>query len=461
MISLPEHFKTRMQNLLGKAAWNDFADALQQPAPVSIRYNRHKSAASQETENVLWCDQGRYLPERPLFTLDPLLHAGAYYVQEASSMFLEQAAALWREQANLRFLDLCAAPGGKSTHLADLLPAGSLLVSNEVIRSRTAALSENLTKWGNPNVVITHNDPTAFAALPGFFDVMLVDAPCSGEGMFRKDPAAVAAWSEANVKLCAERQRRILSDAWSALKDGGLLLYSTCTYNPEENEDNVRWVMQRLGAEMVTLPLPPAWGITTGEYGYRFFPHKTKGEGFFISLLRKKRCEPSPNPLSVGSGSRQFAVGAGTTARPNCRLRLPTATSPVSGWLNGDFTFIREGDGLQALPGFSTSDIFYLKQHLRLLQAGIKVGEVKGADIIPAAALALSTALRKDAFPYEEVDRDTALRFLRRDAITVTSQAKGYCLIGHQNIPLGFVKNIGLRSNNLYPAAWRIRMNIL
>jgi 16S rRNA C967 or C1407 C5-methylase (RsmB/RsmF family)/NOL1/NOP2/fmu family ribosome biogenesis protein len=442
MISLPEQFNTRMQNLLGKAAWNDFADALQQPVSVSIRYNRHKSATPQEAGNVLWCDMGRYLAERPLFTLDPLLHAGAYYVQEASSMFLEQAAALWREQANLRFLDLCAAPGGKSTHLADLLPAGSLLVSNEVIRSRTAALLENLAKWGNPNVVVTHNDPAAFAALPGFFDVMMVDAPCSGEGMFRKDPAAVAAWSEANVKLCAERQRRILSDAWSALKDGGLLLYSTCTYNREENEDNVRWVMQHLGAEMVTLPLPPAWGITTGEYGYRFFPHKTKGEGFFISLLRKTE-----------NGER--GKGKGKNRYPFSVLH-----SPSPAWLNGDFTFIRDGDGVQALPGFSVPDVFYLKQRLRLLQAGIKVGEVKGADIIPAAALALSTALRKDAFLYEEVDRDTALRFLRRDAITVTSPTKGYCLIGYQNIPLGFVKNIGLRSNNLYPAAWRIRMHI-
>jgi 16S rRNA C967 or C1407 C5-methylase (RsmB/RsmF family)/NOL1/NOP2/fmu family ribosome biogenesis protein len=448
MISLPENFKTRMQSLLGEAAWNDFADALQQPAPVSIRYNRHKSAAPQEAGNVPWCSQGRYLAERPLFTLDPLLHAGAYYVQEASSMFLEQAAALWREQANLRILDLCAAPGGKSTHLADLLPAGSLLVSNEAIRSRTAALSENLAKWGNPNVVITHNDPEAFAALPGFFDIMLVDAPCSGEGMFRKDPAAVAAWSEANVKLCAERQRRILSGAWGALKDGGLLLYSTCTYNHEENEDNVRWAMQRLGAERVTLPLPPAWSITVGEYGYRFFPHKTKGEGFFISLLRK-----------MGKGE-EGGKGKGERGRKKNRSPFSVPRSPSPAWLNGDFTVIREGGCLQALPGFSVPDIFYLKQHLRLLQAGVKVGEVKGADVIPAAALALSTALRKDAFPYEEVNRDTALRFLRRDAITVASQAKGYCLIGQQNISLGFVKNIGLRSNNLYPPAWRIRMNI-
>jgi 16S rRNA C967 or C1407 C5-methylase (RsmB/RsmF family) len=292
MINLPEDFKRRMQNLLGRDAWSDFAEALQQPAPVSIRYNRHKNAVPQDAGEVAWCAMGRYLPARPAFTRDPLLHAGAYYVQEASSMFLEQAAVLWPVQAGVRVLDLCAAPGGKSTHLADLMPAGSLLVSNEAIRSRTAALSENLAKWGNPNVAVTHNDPKDFASLPDFFDVMLVDAPCSGEGLFRKEPVAAAEWSEAHIKLCAERQRRIVSDAWDALKDEGLLLYSTCTYNSEENEHNVRWITQHLGAAVVHVPLQAAWNITVNEYGYRFFPHKTKGEGFFISLMRKKH--PSP-----------------------------------------------------------------------------------------------------------------------------------------------------------------------
>jgi 16S rRNA C967 or C1407 C5-methylase (RsmB/RsmF family) len=440
MIHIPEQFKTRMQNLLGEAAWHDFAEALQQPAPVSIRYNRHKSAAAHNADAVPWCNTGRYLAERPLFTLDPLLHAGTYYVQEASSMFLEQAATLWREQSNLRFLDLCAAPGGKSTHLADLLPAGSLLVSNEVIRSRTAALSENLTKWGNPNVAITHNDPGNFASLPGFFDVMLVDAPCSGEGLFRKDPAAVNEWSEAQVKLCAERQFRIVFDAWSALKEGGLLLYSTCTYSREENEDNVKRIMQHLGAEMVALPLPPAWGITTGEYGYRFFPHKTKGEGFFISLLRKKR---TTLPVTAKTG-RQEKVHV---------IKRPPA------WLNGDFTFIREGLSIHALPADLVHDILHLRQHLRLLQAGIDVGKEKGNDVVPAIALALSTALRRDAFPHEDADLATALRFLRRDALSLPHTAKGYGLICYRNIPLGFVKNINVRSNNLYPPAWRIRMS--
>jgi NOL1/NOP2/fmu family ribosome biogenesis protein len=374
-----------------------------------------------------------------VFTLDPLLHAGAYYVQEASSMILEQAAALWRGQTGLRVLDLCAAPGGKSTHLADLLPAGSLLVSNEVVRSRTAALLENLAKWGSPDTVVTHNDPGDFAALPGFFDVMLIDAPCSGEGLFRREPAAVSEWSEAHVKHCADRQRRIVSGAWGALKDGGLLLYSTCTYNREENDDNVRWITHQLGAEVIALPLPAAWNVVAGECGYRFFPHKTRGEGFFISLLRKKH--PAPAVRREGRPPA-FEV-----------LRRPPA------WLHGDFTFIREGLRIQALPTGFVPDIAHLRRHLRILTAGVHVGEARGVDIVPAAALALSTALRRDAFPREDVDLAAALRFLRRDTLILTRQTKGYCTINYQNIPLGFVKNIGARGNNLYPPAWRIRMS--
>jgi NOL1/NOP2/fmu family ribosome biogenesis protein len=273
---------------------------------------------------------------------------------------------------------------------------------------------------------------------------MLVDAPCSGEGLFRKDPTAMSEWSESHVALCAARQRRIVSDAWDALKDAGLLLYSTCTYSPEENEDNVRWITQHLGAEVVHIPLQAAWGVVENGYGYRFFPHRVKGEGFFISLLRKKRRTPPPNPLQ----------------RSRSPFTVHRSPPVVSAWLNGDFTFIREGDCVQALPTFAIPDLLRLKQHLRLVQAGVRTGNVKGADIVPDAALALSAALRRAAFPCEEVDRNTALRFLRRDAIAPATQTRGYCLINYKNTPLGFVKHLGARSNNLYPAAWRIRMEI-
>ncbi|MDR3183786.1 MAG: rRNA cytosine-C5-methyltransferase [Prevotellaceae bacterium] len=440
MINLPEKFKTQMQNLLGKTAWNDFAEALQQPAPVSIRYNRYKNATPQDGDDVAWCNAGKYLAQRPVFTLDPLLHAGIYYVQEASSMFLEQVAALWREKTDLRILDLCASPGGKSTHLADLLPADSLLVSNETVNSRRGPLIENLTKWGNPNVVITHNAAEDFSTLTGFFDVMLVDAPCSGEGMFRKDPASIGEWSEEQIRRCVERQRHIVASAWDALADGGLLLYSTCTYNREENEDNVCWILEHLGAEMVTLPLCDEWNITANEYGYRFFPHKTKGEGFFISIMRKR------NPTQV-------IKQEGKLPRFNVLNCSPE-------WVRGNFIFVYEDNAIQAFPPAFMQDIALLKQHLWVAQAGTPIGELKGEDIAPSAALAFSTALYCDSFPCEEVDLNTALRFLRRDAITLTQQPRDYILIRYQNVPLGFVKNLGVRSNNLYPPNWRIRMHI-
>ncbi|GAB3814418.1 hypothetical protein GCM10028895_07510 [Pontibacter rugosus] len=230
------------------------------------------------------------LPTRTsFFTLDPLLHAGAYYVQEASSMFLEQALKQSIDlDESLHVLDLCGAPGGKSTHLASLISKDSLLVANEVIRSRASILAENVTKWGSGNVLVTSNDPREFSRLPDFFDVMVIDAPCSGEGMFRKDHAAVGEWSEENVNLCAQRQQRILMDVWDALKPGGLLIYSTCTWNEKENEENIAWLAAQEGVESIKLEVQPEWGIIptqlNGLEGYRFYPHRVQGEGFLWLL---------------------------------------------------------------------------------------------------------------------------------------------------------------------------------
>jgi 16S rRNA C967 or C1407 C5-methylase (RsmB/RsmF family)/NOL1/NOP2/fmu family ribosome biogenesis protein len=442
MHTLPIEFNRRMQDMLGVEV-ESFFDALRQDAPVSVRYNRLKQAATTAAAaRVPWCPSGVYLPERPVFTLDPLWHGGAYYVQEASSMFLEQAAVLWQGQANLRVLDLCAAPGGKSTHLADMMPPDALLVCNEAIRSRVAALGENMTKWGSPNVAVTNNDPADFARLPAFFDVMLVDAPCSGEGMFRKDREAVAEWSAAHVRFCADRQRRIVADAWDALKDGGTLLYSTCTYNREENDDNVRWIAQHLGAEVVHLPLPPAWNISENEYGYRFFPHKTKGEGFFVGILQK--CDARQERTVPRAASK----------------RLPASASRRHPLLSGEFAVMHKNAFVHAYPSALAGDIMALMQHLRVAQAGVAVGENKGGDLVPSAALALSAALNRDAFPRAEVDLPDALRFLHRDAISLPGAPKGFCAVCYHGLPLGFVKNIGIRSNNLYPPGWRIRMDI-
>ena len=269
--------------------------------PVSVRLHPVKGRevfANEET--VPWFAGGRYLPERPVFTLDPSYHAGAYYVQEASSMFLAQLL----QQAiggrtNLRVLDLCAAPGGKSTLIASMLDPDSLLVSNEVIRTRASILEENMCRWGYMNSWITSNDPRDIGRLSGYFDIIVVDAPCSGSGLWRKDPAALNEWSNANVQLCGERQQRILADIWPALKTNGILIYATCSYSPQEDENILTWLASDLLAvSQPALPIPAQWGIEPVSApgtitGYRCYPHKVKGEGFFIAALSKTEDTPS------------------------------------------------------------------------------------------------------------------------------------------------------------------------
>ncbi|HWA34598.1 MAG TPA: RsmB/NOP family class I SAM-dependent RNA methyltransferase, partial [Cyclobacteriaceae bacterium] len=279
--------------------FRDFLSALEESPPVSIRINPAK-IADHPGKQVPWSTFGRYLPERPAFTLDPWLHGGAYYVQEASSMFLEHAL---RQSVNLNqsvnILDLCAAPGGKSTHLLSLMSKDSLLVSNEVIRSRAGILAENIQKWGNPNVIVTSNDPAHFRRLTGFFDAIILDAPCSGEGLFRKDPAALSQWSSKNVELCELRQRRILHDVWAALKPGGTIIYSTCTYNEHENIGNMQWIKKEFDPDFIELKIPASWKIETlmreGAVGYQLYPHNVNGEGFFLSVIKKKEEAPHKN----------------------------------------------------------------------------------------------------------------------------------------------------------------------
>ena len=291
MSLLPVAFEDSMKLTLGNE-WNAFTQALQTTAPTSIRINPFKNHVAAG-EQVPWSKWGMYLSERPKFTLDPVFHAGAYYVQEASSMFLEQAFHQATDLTKkLRVLDVSAAPGGKSTHTLSLLNNESLLVANEVIRSRATILAENIQKWGCSNAIVTNNDPEDFTRLSGFFDVIVVDAPCSGEGLFRKDPNAMKEWSPENVDLCGKRQRRILADVWPALKQDGVLIYSTCTYNRFENEETLQWLREQQDAESIELKTETAWGIDhvveNGIHGYHFYPHKVKGEGFFLSVIRKK-----------------------------------------------------------------------------------------------------------------------------------------------------------------------------
>lgn len=485
-MNLPSAFIERTRSLMGEETFQELEAALEAETPVSIRVNRAKRDREVEGERIPWSSQGVYLSRRPSFTFDPLFHAGCYYVQEASSMFVEQVLRTYVSQPVV-MLDLCAAPGGKSTHARSVLPEGSLLVANEVMRNRSQILAENLIKWGDVEVVVTNNDPADFSGLAELFDVILTDVPCSGEGMFRKDTVAVEEWSEDNVQVCWQRQRRILADVWPALKPGGLLIYSTCTYNKEEDEENVAWIARELGAEVLEVPVFPEWGITGNLIGedfpvYRFLPHKTKGEGFFLAALRKNllscpsASHPSFSSLSVlyqserseasvavrdGRGKVKKGKQKGEKGKQSLSIPLPKEAKT---WLRqpDEFQFVMKGTKVMAFPKAHLPEYIVLQQTLRIIHAGVTIGEIKGKDLIPDHSLAMSTALDRNAFPQAELSYEQAIAYLRKEAVVLEEAVpRGYVLLTYQGVPLGFAKNIGNRANNLYPQEWRIRSGYL
>lgn len=293
MAQLPEEFIQETRQVMGEARFNRYMEAFNEEAPTSIRLNPRYHTGARPQHAVPWCEEGFYLEGRPPFTFDPLFHAGCYYVQEAASMFVCHVLRQFVLEP-VAMLDLCAAPGGKSTAARSILPEGSLLVSNEPITSRAQILLENITKWGWPDCIVTNNYPRDYRKAKAMFDVILCDVPCSGEGMFRKDPATISEWSLQNVEKCWRLQREIVADAWECLKSGGLLIYSTCTFNTKENEENVRWIMDTYEAEVLEIPTQPEWGITGSllpDFNapvYRFIPGITKSEGLFLCALRKK-----------------------------------------------------------------------------------------------------------------------------------------------------------------------------
>ena len=515
-MELPASFTASTRTLLGDEAFEKLVSALQEERIFSVRLNESKVALLGTDSHSLpfyasfakvpWCGEGFYLDRRLTFTFDPLFHAGCYYVQEASSMFVEQALKQYVTDPVV-MLDLCAAPGGKSTHARSVLPEGSLLVANEVIRNRSQILAENLTKWGHPDVVVTNNDPADFSNLEDLFDVILTDVPCSGEGMFRKDPVAVSEWSDENVEICWQRQRRILSDIWLSLKPGGLLIYSTCTYNTKEDEENVQWIRDELGAEVLPVDISEDWNITGNLLAasdapvYRFLPHRTRGEGFFLAVLRKVVSDSSVDDCSSHARKRAFPYvetgvpmrrnersHAGKRAFPCAETSVPMRGTTVSkggnkqankkgasgsfkeqleiakSWLQSlaDFEWSVSGTTVTAFRKAFTDTLSLMQQSLRIVQAGIVIAELKGKDIIPNHSLAMSDQLLPDAFARVEISYENAIAYLRKEAIALPDTAPlGYVLLIYKNVPLGFVKNIGNRANNLYPQEWRIRSGYL
>lgn len=438
---MQDSFKDLLIESLGAEAASTALDALEEAPAVSVRYNQAKYQAP-EGEAVAWNADGRFLAERPVFTLDPLLHAGAYYVQDSSAMFVgrifREILALAQPEGQLRVLDLCAAPGGKTTDLLSALrDCGKdySLVSNEISSSRVTALCDNVARWGEAPVAVTSADPAAFGHLEGWFDIIVTDVPCSGEGMFRKDPEALRQWSLDNVALCQARQRRILADVWPSLKEGGILIYSTCTFNHLENDDNVKWIAAELGAEVLPLDMNYPGPIRT-ECGWSLVPGFVKGEGQFVAALRK----------IAATGSIRIKKNA---VRPDAK----------NVWLDANVAIIRKGELLCALPQALIADAPVLER-LHPLRSGIAVGEVKGKDFIPHADLALARCLSQNAFARYDASLETALSFLKKEAIMAPDAPKGILLITYNGLPLGFVKNLGNRCNNLLPAGRRIRMEI-
>ena len=392
MVALPDEFVRTTRELMGEERFSRYLAAFDEETPVSIRLNPRKSKAFPSFRNVPWCRHAYYLSERPNFTFDPLLHAGCYYVQEAASMFLDSVLQQHLPTVPLTALDLCAAPGGKSTLLRSALPEGSVLYSNEPVPKRASILLENVTKWGWPDCIVTNSYPRDYVRSGLKFDIILCDVPCSGEGMFRKDPQTIGEWSRQNVEKCWRLQRDIVSDAWQCLHDGGLLIYSTCTFNTKENEENIRWILETFDAEMLTVDVETDWAITGSllpgfnEPVYRFIPGITRSEGLFMAAMRK-------------GGKKQ-----------------ETRNKKKEGRV----------------------------ESLRILTSPPSTLHLPPSTFNPPPSIDLS---------YQQ-----AISYLQRQALQLPPDTPlGIVQVCYQGHPLGLVKNLGTRANNLYPKEWAIK----
>jgi 16S rRNA C967 or C1407 C5-methylase (RsmB/RsmF family)/NOL1/NOP2/fmu family ribosome biogenesis protein len=422
---------------LGKQVTSVRMNPLKSAVAVPIAFGSHLPIDNK----IPWTDYGYYLSERPSFTFDPLFHAGSYYVQEASSMFLEEVMKQITDLSKpLKVLDLCAAPGGKSTHLLSLISTDSLLVSNEVIRSRAAILDDNIVKWGHNNVIVTNNDPEDFRQLKSYFDVIVVDAPCSGSGLFRKEPEFIGEWSPDIVTLCSRRQQRILADVLPALKKDGMLIYSTCSYSEAEDEKVVEWMLNALPIACCQLSVSKEWGIVSSACGCRFWPDKVKGEGFFIASFRKK------------DGEERMA----TPGNNKKRVLSHAESAVIKKWINTDgLAFLTHRQTLHAVPEKLLNDILFLQSKLRVINSGIRLGEIIRGKLVPDHALAMNCIVSEQIIK-TELDYDQAILYLKKKNLNVETKNRGWSLVTYKDLPLGWMNILPNRVNNYYPKELRI-----
>ena len=456
MIPLPEKFVETMRRELGDRRAESLCRALDDEPTVAYRINAAKPCRSSlGGEPIGWSRYGCYLAERPQFTLDPALHAGAYYVQEASSQFIDY---ILRDEPldGARILDMCAAPGGKTTIYSTLVGERGLVVANEINRNRAMILADNVRRWGLGNVVATCNESQHVAAFEEWFDVVAVDAPCSGEGMFRKMEEARSEWREGAAEVCAERQRQIVANAWRTLRRGGILIYSTCTFNRTEDEDVVRWIVEQWGDELepvAEVKCLPEWGIDSSGVGafqtFHFYPDRARGEGFFVAVARK-RGETARRRASVKARRSVF------TAVDN------RSTVELSRWLRHaeQMTFRGAGDMIYGYRAETFDDVKSLSESLSVVYSGVAMGQIFKGALRPDHALSLFVDLDMERVPWAEVSRDEALAYLRRTDISAAGFEQGINAVVCDGLPIGFVKRIGARCNNMYPKDLRIIKNL-
>ncbi|MBR5465456.1 MAG: methyltransferase domain-containing protein [Alistipes sp.] len=453
-MQLPERFLTRTREQLGVEEAERLFAALDGEQPTSIRLHPLRGVVEglPIARPIPWSEHGRYLSERPSFTLDPAFHGGAYYVQEASSQFVERLLPAACE--GMRVLDLCAAPGGKTTLYASKVGPKGLVVANEIDRKRVQILADNVRKWGMGNVAVTCGDAEMAARMESWYDVVAVDAPCSGEGMFRKDDVARQEWSEQNVRICAERQDEILSNAWRALRAGGTLIYSTCTFNREEDEGTLERFLDWASEEVEAadeVALDADWGIVTGRVGafqtFRFMPHRAVGEGFFAAVVRK----------AEDAGSGRLPKAKRSVIAPVDKQSV----AELKRWVSEPdaMAFGQAGDTCYGWFKEQAEAVKRLSELVSVVYSGVAMGQLFKGKLKPDQALAHFVGLRREAVPVAELTRAESLCYLRKQEVAAESFAEGMNLVVCQGLPLGFAKRIGGRVNNLYPNVLRILKN--
>lgn len=448
-MDINDKFKEQIQKIL-PTEWEALLNALQTEPSVSVRKNIYKNIGNISGNQVPWCDLGHYLNERAPFTFDPMFHAGAYYVQDASSMFIHHILKQIVGDKDINYLDLCAAPGGKTTTALNALSEKSLVVCNEIDRQRAQILRENIIKWGAPNCVVCNDTSNTLGKLKYFFDVIAADMPCSGEGMFRKDAEAVAQWSPALVEQCAERQQEILDNIWKALKPGGFFIYSTCTFNRQENEEMVNYIIDNYDAESIEIQTEDNWniakGIDTPYHCYRFMPHRTNGEGLFVAVLQKAG---NPTDTKIKSNKKK------SKNQPVSKDSKALIKTPEN------FEFVSDGEMIKAYVKDQAERIKYIEEQARVIYSGIEIATIKGKDIIPEHSLAMSIYANFANLKCCDVEYAQAIQFLRGESFPLNNLGNGHIVITYKNIPLGFMKNIGQRANNRYPKEWRIKSSFV